>query len=935
MKVLPAVLLVLVSGVAAAEEDEWPRYGHDGRLTGRSSLRGKIRRPHVAWTFSTAGRELLVELTPAQGRRRLKLPPDEAEVDRGPRRVDVPKPPVLDTDGTGELRPAAETFHQRWAKILPDVPGVQRVSWSHTWTDKKVCRLELYAYDRGFDRPRKVWQTDPPEGNIFSPLNVVYDVDGDGVQEICVAAHYRVMIFEGTSGRKETELRYHSCRPYGWFGLADVDADGRVELITIGDFQSHVDVLAFDPKKPEPDRLSVMWRRDIETDITLRRKWPQIGPHPVVDVHGDGDSDGDRRPEIVLNLFNDTGDGQWHVVVLDAATGRTVHDLPRRYVQGKADVDRDGGCELFVTETRGPLVPTFGHLELVKFQREGPRLLWSADRSGWAVKDLPKLGADWSTTAAFGMQHVLLSGGDDLYPPAFLVHRLGEPAAEASSPGGSSGLLAMRCDRRGQPQVLWEMEGLPGEVQPMALAALDANGTVGALVRARLGVNARSTASGRAVEGRVVGGGPLGMNVSLPIASRLRPGGPVTVVVEGPGRQILAIAPPAEGEAAAKLLWQVPGRGMANGGPRYELGPLAADLDGDGGREVIVADRTAAGAARLAVYRHDGRLQWTHVFDETPGGTPTWNLPALTFWWPGRFRDPRQTDLFVNTRRGPMHSDVGHLIDGRSGRRHWMKTKAALPGQFSWGYLGNPPAAADTDGDGLDELVSLYPVCFWIAEGRSGELTAGRELASRSALPAWAAYGEPIVHDFNGDGSPEVLLDSVYILALLDRHGKPIWHGPGRDDYPTSPGQGNVGQTTSTKHALADIDGDGSFEVASAGYGDGARAIDPKSGKVLWSVAAAAPTCAKVCAADVDGRPGDELLYAAGATLVCITGDRRRGRVLWTWQGPAALSMPAVADTDGDGLAEILVQSAAGTLICLDAPPQSPEPPKAATKPPR
>ncbi len=56
-------------------------------------------------------------------------------------------------------------------------------------------------------------------------------------------------------------MRYHHSRPYGWFGLADVDGDGRMELITIGDFQSHIDVLDFDPKKPESERLSARWHR--------------------------------------------------------------------------------------------------------------------------------------------------------------------------------------------------------------------------------------------------------------------------------------------------------------------------------------------------------------------------------------------------------------------------------------------------------------------------------------------------------------------------------------------------------------------------------------------------------------------------------------------------------------------------------------------------
>jgi len=45
------------------------------------------------------------------------------------------------------------------------------------------------------------------------------------------------------------------------------------------------------------------------------------------------------------------------------------------------------------------------------------------------------------------------------------------------------------------------------------------------------------------------------------------------------------------------------------------------------------------------------------------------------------------------------------------------KEKASLPDQFTWGYAGIPPAVADLDGDGLDELISLYPVCFWVADG--------------------------------------------------------------------------------------------------------------------------------------------------------------------------------------------------------------------------
>jgi hypothetical protein len=86
---------------------------------------------------------------------------------------------------------------------------------------------------------------------------------------------------------------------------------------------------------------------------------------------------------------------------------------------------------------------------------------------------------------------------------------------------------------------------------------------------------------------------------------------------------------------------------------------------------------------------------------------------------------------------------------------------------------------------------------------------------------------------------------------------------------------------------------------------------------VLWSLAAPIPTCPRVVAVDLDGRKGDELLYTAGSKLIAITGDRTAGRVLWGWQGPADLSMPVIGDLDDDGLAEIIVQSAEGTVYCI------------------
>ncbi|OHB75123.1 MAG: hypothetical protein A2W31_16275 [Planctomycetes bacterium RBG_16_64_10] len=390
------------------------------------------------------------------------------------------------------------------------------------------------------------------------------------------------------------------------------------------------------------------------------------------------------------------------------------------------------------------------------------------------------------------------------------------------------------------------------------------------------------------------------------------------VFVEGAGAQIFAIRPPAEDRPQPDILWQRPGRGMGASAADGIL--TAVDLDGDHAVELVAAETTATGAAALVAYHADGQPFWRHAFEQTPGGHPVHNLAALTYWWPGHFRSTETIDLFVNTRRGLMHSDLGQLLDGRTGQCIWSRDKAVVPDQFHWGYAGMPISAADVLGDGRDELVNLYPVCFWIADGATGAIIAAQELASRKVLPAWAAYGEPLVHDFTGDGKPDILLDSVYILALLDAAGQPIWHGKARRDYLRGEADDNEGQTTSIRHALIDWDGDRRMELASGGYQDGVRAIDPRDGTVLWSLPAPQPTVGKCTAANIDGTGGDELLYAAGNTLVAITGDRQGGRVLWTWQGPAPLSLPAIADIDGDQRAEVLVQSAAGLVHCIDGP---------------
>jgi hypothetical protein len=862
-------------------------------------LVGKIHAPHLAWKCDLGGRELTIEVSPSDGNQTLLLNASSNVTASGS--WSVAGSTRRDLDGTGTLRPATETFHERWASVLPDVKGLQRVAWNYTWTDQKVCRLQLFAYDQGWDQSRLVWQTDPPEDTIFNPLNVVNDIDGDGVQEVCVAAHYRVMIFEGTTGRKESELRYHQSRPYGWFGLADVDADGQQELITIGDFQSHIDVLEFDRQRPEGERLSVKWRRDIEQDIQERTKWPQVGPHPLANVTGD------ERPEIVLNLFNDHGDNQWHVVVLDASTGDALLDLPQRFVWGCACLDGTGQQELFVSSTDGVLVHEMGQIEIVGMQVGQPVVHWSHARAAWCRMDWPNLGATWSTTAAQAMRQIALQKVSD---PVFFARTWEQPSERTAT------VHALRGSSNGTVTEIWRVEGLPDSATLELQDPLQPMDERVVRVHVRLPLNTAVTVNTFQAQATVIGNQPIGIEPSMPVVGRMAAGESRTVVVEAPGNVVCGVGAPPSPDSPPQVRFQIPGRGMRDGSKCW--GVLLADLTGDELCEIVAADAAPEGHAILRASHSDASTLWERAFPQVPGALPVWNVGALTSWWPGQFRQPGVVDLMVGTRRGLMHSDMGSLLQGSDGALIWHKDKAVLQGVFRWGWAGLPVAVSDVRGDAQEEIACLHPVCYWLADGATGEIVAGCDLASRKALPAWAAYGEPMLHDFNSDGKVEVLLDSPYILALLDLAGTPLWHGLARADFPVSKQDGNASETTPCRHALLDFDADGVWEVASAGYGDGVRAIDARDGRLLWSLTAPPPTCPRSAAANIDGIGGDELLYVSGNQLIAVTGDRQAGRILWTWQGPATLSMPAIADVDDDGSAEVLLQDALGTVYCLD-----------------
>ena len=90
--------------------------------------------------------------------------------------------------------------------------------------------------------------------------------------------------------------------------------------------------------------MVVAFRRDVQGaeggGITRSTKIVRPGPNPLEDIDGDG------HAEMIFNLFNDEGDGQWHVMSYEQLTGTVKLNLKGEYLVGIADVDGCGHPEL-------------------------------------------------------------------------------------------------------------------------------------------------------------------------------------------------------------------------------------------------------------------------------------------------------------------------------------------------------------------------------------------------------------------------------------------------------------------------------------------------------------------------------------------------------------------------------------------------------------
>jgi outer membrane protein assembly factor BamB len=365
--------------------------------------------------------------------------------------------------------------------------------------------------------------------------------------------------------------------------------------------------------------------------------------------------------------------------------------------------------------------------------------------------------------------------------------------------------------------------------------------------------------------------------------------------------QLVAFHPPATDESSQDL-WRIAGRGQSTNWPNT-LGPVVADLRGDGGRQLLYSTAAPSGCARFAAMELDGKECWTHDFAEIPGTPPVWNSGGIVLWQAGHFTDPVRQEVLVTVRRSMMHSEETLLLNGSDGRVLWRVARENTD-MHSRGVGGTPFAVADFDGDGLDDAASFYPSLFYVLKGTSGANLLLMN-AAWDAVPEKPIYwGSAVAGAFESGRKPGAFMAGGDMTALVRGDGTLAWW----DALHQSP----------TQFAFGYFNGDGKTEAMGFGYPDGIRCYDPADGRVQWSMllpTGCAPT--GTASADLNGDGRDEALLTSASMLYCFgaSAEGTAGAMLWSILLPAALGPPTVAELEE--VTVILCAAQDGFVYCL------------------
>jgi hypothetical protein len=820
------------------------------------------------------------------------------------------QPPVLyDLYGDGKLEQGPKPPPNKMGpspvvvdKFVRGSPGLQAVTWHDWYSALPTAYLEMLSFERRGAPPREIWRSSPLEASVYETLTLAVDANNDGQKDLVTATHERVFVTDGATGKKIMEVRPPYHRNYGVFGYAFIKGDPFPKFFTLVDFQSHFDVYGNDGKA-----LKVLWRQDVTNpDILRNDKLVHFGPHPLTDLFGDGNK------QLVFNYYNRTGDNQWHVMGYDLLTGKIVLDIPRAYLAGAIDLNQDGHEKLLVTTTDGLKYHAPGELRIYGNSEGKMEAIWSLADAQWVTRTVTP-DANIVTMATEGKVAVLVGDFTGKGIPSFFAIR--------KDPDGRR-LLGYTVPHRGPIEPC--LDALFANATGLAVtgtAQLDASKAMALRINSLSYAPLNEVLADQAVE-KMASGAIAGQLPSAILAQRTK--GPPVIAVPTLSREYVGLEFVPSGGTGAKgpslrEIWRRDGWGAwSNDGTTSTL--LAPDLDGAGGSSIVAAGMGPDGEAMVQACDAEGVTKWTKTFPDFDGNPPVANVGGLTSYFAGRFNDPKRFDVLVGLRRGAMHSDEGHMLDGRTGEERWSLASIRVVKGRTYEFLGSGAAVADVDGDGMDEIATSYPCDLGVVKGTTGAQTVGVETLK------WTYYAQPLAGDFLHTGKAQILvtagiLDSNIQRMLFDGMGSEIWRdcvGP----QPKAWIDPTLGAANPSMTVLMNIDGKGTPAIlAISRKWDSIRVLDPRTGKdrfTLKSDLTFVPTEYKVV--DLYGDGKNELLCINWRQLAAVSVQGQEMKMLWTFSFPVPIKTPVVGDLAGDGRREIVVSGANGSLFVLAQP---------------
>lgn len=453
----------------------------------------------------------------------------------------------------------------------------------------------------------------------YGPFFVLADMDNDSTPEIVLVGKPGYAgVIDINTGHVMFDLKYDipgeegAGRPYGLIRAVDVDGDGYRDIVVVScQVEEYISVLHNNAGKS----LSVAWARFISRDYPVENIKLRPNTTSVADVNGDG------KKELVLGLFNETGDGRWHTLVFDTMKGYNARlaDLPDRYFWACCDLNGDGLSEIVTsTEKTGAVTAPTG--------------LQAVD--GRTMKDIAAV--DGITLAMVGTK-----------PPLDTIYRANVTTLPyLTHSKGSKGLLVGRNGR----EYVWRIVGGksvldPIKISPISRVVMSSEGT-GKIGRLDLAIGKTPnavppSASGPLVaqadgkrelilslsDGTIIGGTPdlrhpgkFTQSWNAPGAMPsvwIGPKGERLVCAVGPGPDEVAVYRPTAGNAAVKpvcIQTPVPVSRYLISRSTEELLPF-----GKNEMKLFVGLRPGVHAMASATYDSTGKQLW---YDKENGPYP-------------------------------------------------------------------------------------------------------------------------------------------------------------------------------------------------------------------------------------------------------------------------------------------------------------------------